>query len=51
MKDAAHYAQYLIPAYGISAAVLLGLVAQTLLAARRWRRRAEAATDDPQAPS
>jgi heme exporter protein CcmD len=35
------YAAYIVPAYGISAVVLLGLVLQTLLAARSARRRAE----------
>ena len=37
------YAAYVWAAYGVSAAVLLALVADTLLRARRWRRAAEAA--------
>ncbi len=39
--DAGRYAAFVWPAYGISALVLLALVADTLLRARRWRRRAE----------
>jgi heme exporter protein D len=40
--EAGKYALFLWPAYGLSAAVLILLVAQTLLSARRWRRAAEA---------
>lgn len=36
------YAAYIFPAYGISALVLVGLVVQTLVAARSARRKAEA---------
>ena len=39
--DAGRYAAFVWPAYGVSALVLLALVADTLLRARRWRRRAE----------
>ena len=35
------YAAYIIPAYGITAAVLGYLIVSSLLQARRWRRRAE----------
>ncbi len=35
------YGAYIVPAYGISVVVLIGLVIQTLLAARAARRRAE----------
>jgi heme exporter protein CcmD len=34
------YAPYVWGAYGVSAVVLLALVADTLLRARRWRRAA-----------
>jgi heme exporter protein D len=40
--DAGSYAAFVWPAYGVSALVLLALTADTLLRARRWRRRAEA---------
>lgn len=39
--EAGKYAVYVWPAYGASALVILGLVADTLLRARRWRRAAE----------
>ncbi len=48
--EAGRYALYLWPAYGLSAVTLLGLVAQTLWRARRWRRRAEAADAEGAAP-
>ena len=35
------HAPYIWAAYGLSGSVLLGLVADTLLRARRWRREAE----------
>ena len=35
------YAAYVWSAYAVSALVLAGLAADTLLRARRWRRRAE----------
>ena len=35
------YAIYILPAYGISAVVLLALIAESLLRARRWKRAAE----------
>lgn len=38
---AGKYALYVYPAYGLSALVLIGLVAQSLLAARAARRKAE----------
>jgi heme exporter protein D len=34
------YAAYIVPAYAISALVIAGLVADTLLRARHWRREA-----------
>jgi len=37
------YAAYILPAYAITAAVFLVMVAGSLLHARRWRRRAEGA--------
>ena len=39
--DAGKYAAYVWPAYAISALVLLALAGDTLMRARRWRRRAE----------
>lgn len=38
------YGFFIWTAYGISAAVWLFLIANSLLHARRWRRRAEALT-------
>jgi heme exporter protein CcmD len=35
------YAAYIIPAYGITTAVIGYLIVSSLLHARRWRRRAE----------
>jgi heme exporter protein D len=35
------YAAYIWPAYGLTALVVIGLVASTLRHARRWKRRAE----------
>jgi heme exporter protein D len=43
--DAGRYALFLWPAYGVSAAALAGLVVESVLRARRWRRRAEAAAE------
>ena len=40
--DAGKYALYLWPAYGLSAAVIAGLVIESLTRAARWRRAAEA---------
>jgi heme exporter protein D len=48
------YAAYIIPAYFISAAGIVWMIADTLLRARRWRRevaRREAARDKRQGPS
>jgi len=39
--DAGKYAAFVWPAYGLSALVLLGLLADTLLRARRWKAQAE----------
>ena len=43
------YAIYILPAYGISAVVLVALVIETLLRARRWRRAAEEGRKGPDA--
>ena len=43
--DAGAYAAYVWPAYGVSALVLLALAIDSLLRARRWRRRAERPED------
>jgi len=40
--DAGKYALFLWPAYGLSAATLIGLIAESLLRSARWRREAEA---------
>ncbi len=39
------YAAYIWPAYAVSAAAFVWMVADTLLRARRWRRRAERLED------
>lgn len=41
LLHAGKYAVYVYPAYALSALVLIGLVAQSLLAARSARRKAE----------
>lgn len=43
MIEMGRYGAYVWPAYGISALVLVGLVADSLLRAARWRRRADRA--------
>jgi heme exporter protein D len=40
--DAGKYAVYVWPAFAITAAVFVGMIAESLAHARRWRRRAEA---------
>ncbi len=37
MTDLGKYAAYVIPAYAVSALVIGGLIADTVLRARRWR--------------
>ena len=47
--DAGKYAAFVWPAYGLTALVLVGLIADTLLRSHRWRReagRGEAETRD-----
>jgi heme exporter protein D len=39
--DAGKYAIYLWPAFAISAAAFVWMIADSLLTARRWRREAE----------
>jgi heme exporter protein D len=39
--DAGKYGPYVWPAYAITALVIAGLVLDTLIRARRWRRAAE----------
>ena len=39
--DAGKYAAFLWPAYAITAAAFAGMIAATLLRARRWRREVE----------
>jgi heme exporter protein CcmD len=40
------YGAYVIPAWGISAAVLLWMVVDSLWRARRWRQAADARNSD-----
>jgi heme exporter protein D len=40
--DAGRYAVFVWPAYAVTALVLAGLIIDSLLRARRWRREAEA---------
>ena len=35
------YAAYIVPAYGVTAVGVLWMIVDTLLRARRWRRKAE----------
>ncbi len=42
---AGHYGPYVIPAWGISAAVLIWMIADSLLRARHWRKAAEDRSD------
>jgi heme exporter protein D len=46
--DVGKYAGFVWPAYGLSALVLLGMLADSLLRARRWRRAAEVQDKDAQ---
>jgi heme exporter protein D len=39
--DAGKYAAFVWPAYGLTALVFVGLIADTLVRARRWRRETE----------
>ena len=39
--NAGKYAVFVWPAYGLTALVFLGLIADSLLRARRWRKAAE----------
>ncbi len=41
------YTAFVAAAWGVSALVLTGLAADTLLRARRWRRRAERREAEP----
>lgn len=45
LLHAGKYAAYVYPAYGVTALTLIGLLVQTLWAARSARRKAEG--DDP----
>jgi heme exporter protein D len=46
--DAGKYALFLWPAYGLSAATLIGLIVESVLRSARWRREAEAqAREEP----
>jgi heme exporter protein CcmD len=47
--DAGKYGPYVWSAYAITALVIMVLMQDSLLRARRWRRAAEAA-DEPAAP-
>ncbi len=43
MIEMGRYGAYVWPAYGVSALVLAGMTARTLLRSATWRRRAERA--------
>jgi heme exporter protein D len=45
VNEAASYAAFVWPAYGLSALVIAALALDSLLRARRWRREAEG--DEP----
>jgi heme exporter protein D len=47
--DMGRYAAYVWPAYAISAAVLLAMLWDSLMRARRWRKAAEAAQQKDEA--
>jgi heme exporter protein D len=42
MMDLGRYAVFILPAYGVSVLVLGGLLVDSLLRARKWRREVEA---------
>ncbi|WP_342745831.1 heme exporter protein CcmD [Caulobacter mirabilis] len=44
--DAGKYALYVWPAYAVSAAVFVWMIADSLLRARRWREELERRKDD-----
>jgi heme exporter protein D len=48
--DAGHYAAYVWPAFGVTAAVFAGMIVATLAHARRWRKRAERARGEDARP-
>jgi heme exporter protein D len=48
--DVGKYAGFVWPAYGLSALVLLAMLADSLLRARRWRCAAEDNAQDQDAP-
>ncbi len=49
--DMGRYAAFVWPAYGVSALVLLWMIADSLARGRRWRRRAERrGPADPERP-
>ncbi len=39
--EAGKYAAFILPAYAVTAMGFIGMIAVTLLRARRWRREAE----------
>jgi heme exporter protein D len=43
--DLGKYAAFIVPAYGITAVVFVGMIAGSLGFARRWRRKAEQFSD------
>jgi heme exporter protein D len=47
--DAGKYAVFVWPAYGVTALVFAGLILDSLLRARRWRRAAQAPQPDAEA--
>jgi heme exporter protein D len=48
--DAGKYAMFVWPAFAITAVVFAGMIADSLLRARRWRRKVEDLGKDGSAP-
>jgi len=48
--DAGKYGPFVWPAYAVTVLVFAGLIIDTLLRARRWRKAVEAAQGDQQKP-
>jgi len=48
--DAGKYGPFVWPAYAVTALVFAGLIIDTLLRARRWRKAVEAAQEDQPKP-
>jgi heme exporter protein CcmD len=51
MMDLGKYAVFILPAYGATILVLGGLLVDSLLRSRKWRREAEAREAERKKPS